>query len=210
MHRFREPVSGFTHLAGALLAAAGLAWLILLTRADPAKLISMIVYGASLVLLYTASTVMHLTKGSERLVLWLNRIDHAAIYVLIAGSYTPIAAYALTGAWRWGLLAVVWALALVGIVYKLFFLQRGGHLSTLFYIGMGWLGVIVVPQITHVFPMEAIALLLAGGLIYSAGALIFALRKPNFHPHFGFHELWHLFVLAGSALHFVVVLRYVA
>lgn len=210
MHRFREPVSGFTHLAGALLAAAGLIWLVLLTRADTAKLMSMIVYGASLVLLYTASTVMHLTKGSERLVLLLNRIDHAAIYLLIAGSYTPIAYYALTGAWRWGLLAVVWMLAVTGVVYKLFFLRRDGHLSTLFYVGMGWLGVLVVPQIAGVFPPEAIALLLAGGLIYSAGALIFALRRPNFHPHFGFHELWHLFVLAGSALHFFVVLRYVA
>lgn len=210
MHRFREPVSGFTHLAGAILGAAALIWLIVLTRQDPAKMLSMIVYGVSLVLLYSASAALHLIKGSERTFLWLKRFDHAAIYALIAGSYTPICYNLLSGGWRWGMLSTVWALAVIGILFKLFYLRESGHLSTLFYVGMGWLCVLALPQLLAQLPPGAIWLLVGAGLLYSVGAVIFAIQKPNFHPHFGFHEVWHLFVLGGSGLHFAVVLNYVA
>ncbi len=210
MHRFREPVSGLTHLAGAILGAAGLVWLVARTWDEPGKMLSMMVYGASLVLLYSASAALHLVKGTPRTILWLARVDHAAIYALIAGTYTPICYNVLTGGWRWGMLSTIWALAVVGIVFKLLYLREAGHLSTLLYVGMGWLALLLLPTLLERLPAAAIWLIAGGGLLYSAGAVIFALRRPNLHPHFGFHELWHLFVLGGSALHFAAVLLYVA
>ena len=210
MHRFREPVSGFTHLAGAILGVGALAWLVAQTQHDLGKMLSMAIYGISLVLLYSASAALHLIHGSPRTFLWLKRFDHAAIYALIAGTYTPICYNALAGGWRWGMLSTIWALALVGILGKLLFLKESGHLSTLLYVGMGWMAVLVLPALLQRVPLEALLLLLGGGLLYTIGSVIFALQKPNFHPHFGFHEVWHLFVMGGSALHFAAVLLYIA
>ncbi len=211
MNRFREPVSGFTHLAGALLSAIGLVWLVALTHDDPDKLVSMLVYGFSLIALYSASTVLHLTHGSQRLLNWLRSFDHATIYLLIAGTYTPICYNILSGSWRWGLLSAVWALAEMGIAYKLLFRRRDhSTISTLFYLGMGWMSVIAAPLAIPLLPAGALLLILGGGLLYSVGAVIFAVRRPNFHPYFGFHEVWHLFTMGGSALHFAAIVLYVA
>ena len=208
--RFKEPFSGFTHLGGAILGLIGLAWLVALTADDPPRMISMIVYGVSLVLLYSASAALHLIHASPRLFQWLVRFDHAAIFALIAGTYTPLCYNLLTGTWRWGMLGTIWGLAVVGIVYKLFWMKQSGHLSTLLYVGMGWLAVAAIPQWIGVLPAGAWALIVSGGLLYSVGAVVFAARRPNFHPQFNFHDLWHLFVLAGSACHFAAVALYVA
>lgn len=210
MHRFREPFSGFSHLAGALLGVVGLIWLIVLTADDPARMTSMIIYGVSLILLYSASAALHLIHASPRLFKWLLRFDHAAIYALIAGTYTPLCYNLLTGTWRWGMLGTIWGLAVVGIVYKLLFLRESGHLSTLLYVGMGWMAVAAIPQWLHTLSAGAWALIIAGGVLYSVGAVIFMVRRPNFHPQFGFHEIWHLFVLGGSICHFAAVALYVA
>lgn len=209
MHHFREPVSGLTHLAGAILGVGALAWLIALTYEDPAKMISLIVYGVSLILLYSASAALHLIQGDERTILWLKRFDHAAIYALIAGSYTPICYNLLVGGWRWGMLGALWALALVGIIFKLCYLRESGHLSTLFYVAMGCAAFVALPELLARLAPGAIALLVGCGLLYVIGAFIFSIERPNFHPHFGYHELWHLFVLGGSSLHFMVILLYV-
>lgn len=209
MHRFREPISGFSHLAGAILALIGSIGLVIATWNMPAKMLSLIVYGGSLVLLYLASTALHLTRGSERTLWWLNRFDHAAIYVLIAGTYTPFCYNLLDGAWRWGMLIVVWGLAAAGVIYMLLFKGGSRLLMTLLYVGMGWIAVIGAPKILTALPGGALGLLLAGGIVYSLGAIIFALEKPNFNRHFGYHELWHFFVLGGSALQFLAVVRYV-
>ncbi len=211
MQHFREPVSGFTHLGGAVLAFFGLITLIVETFDDPAKMASMIVYGISLILLYSASTALHLTRGTPRTIRWLRSFDHAAIYLLIAGTYTPFCYNVLSGKWRWGMLGVIWALAVIGVIYKLFFIRKDhSHLSTLFYVGMGWLAVFVLPQAVAQLPPGAVILIAGGGLLYTIGAVIFALRKPNFHRHFGFHEVWHLFTLGGSALHFAAIALYIA
>ncbi len=208
--RFREPVNGFTHLLGVVLGFIGLVWLVVVTRDETDKMISMIVYGISVILLYSASTTFHLVKGSERTVLFLRRLDHAAIYVMIAGTYTPIIYNVLPGMWRWHMLLLIWGLAVTGIVYKLLFLRGNrNHLSTLLYVAMGWLAVFVLPHAFHLLPSGALALIFAGGAVYSVGAVVFALEKPNFHRWFGHHELWHLFVLGGSALHFTAILLYV-
>ena len=207
----REPVSGFTHLAGAVLGMVGLIWLVTLTHHDTPRMATLAIYGASLVLLYSASAALHLVKGPPRLLIWLNRFDHAAIYALIAGTYTPLCYNLLTGGWRWGTLSAIWALALVGIVFKLSRLHwKTGHISTLFYVGMGWFSVILLPELVNIMPPGGLLLLVGGGLLYSVGAVVFMLQRPNFHPHFGFHEVWHLFVLGGSVLHFIAVLRYIA
>ncbi len=211
MTRFREPVNGFTHLAGAVLGAIGLVVLIALTYDQPDKLLTMIVYGVSLILLYTASTTYHLAKGSQSLQDWLRSLDHAAIYLLIAGTYTPFCYNLLNGGWRWGMLGLVWALALVGIVYKVA-LRRRSHsqVSTVLYVGMGWLALLMLPHVINRLAPGALGLIIAGGIVYSLGAVIYGLRRPNFHRYFGHHELWHLFVLGGSALHYLAVLLYVA
>lgn len=210
MVRFREPVNGFTHLAGAFLAAFGLILLVGLTRDDAARMISVVVYGVSMILLYLASAVYHLANGSERLILWLRRLDHAAIYLLIAGTYTPFCYNVLDGNLRWLMLILVWGLAVVGVCYKLLFLRDGSYLSLIFYVAMGWVGIIALPEALRLLPISVIVLILSGGAMYMIGAVIFGLEKPNFHPHFGHHEIWHLLVLGGSAFHFVAVLRCIA
>ncbi|GAB4574432.1 MAG: hemolysin III family protein [Anaerolineae bacterium] len=206
MNRFREPVNGFTHLTGAVLGGIGLIVLIVLTYDDPTKLIPGLIYGISVILLYAASTTYHLVKSTQSMQDWLRSLDHAAIYLLIAGTYTPFCFNLLTGNWRWGMLGAIWALALVGIVYKIVFRRRQHRWpSTALYVGMGWLAVLALPQIIHTLAPTVLALIVAGGLAYTLGAVVYALRRPNFHRHFGHHELWHLFVLAGSALHYIAV-----
>jgi len=205
MQRFRQPVNGFTHLTGGVLSACALFWLILLTRGSPVKLLSVIVYGLSLITLYTASATYHLTHGSERTLLWLERVDHAAIYVLIAGCYTPICLTVITGEWRWILLILVWTLALIGIVYKLLFLIKPGIFSLLYYMLMASIVFIAPPSVISMVPPEVVVFLVASGIVFFIGALVFGFEKPNPHPLIGHHELWHLFVMTGSALHFVAV-----
>ncbi len=206
MSRFYEPVNGFTHLAGAILATLGMVWLMTLTVDDTAKFITVAVYGVSMILCFSASTALHLTKCSERVRNWLTRADHAAIYVMIAGTYTPFCYNVLSNGWRWGIISVIWALALAGVLYKLFIYKKDSPFSTLTYIAMGWLAVVLFPQALHMFPSPVLWLIVGGGVTYSVGAVVYATKKPNFHRWFGFHELWHIFVLVGSTLHFVAVL----
>lgn len=205
LNRLREPVNSLTHLGGALAAALGIVWLLSLAGDDPLKRAAVFVYGLSQVMLFTASGIYHSVNGSQRTLLWLQRIDHAAIYVLIAGSYTPFCLFVLTGEWRWITLIVVWSMALGGIVYKLLFLVKPGIFSLLYYVLMGCVALFIPPSARQNVPPEVVVLLLAGGGIFLAGAVIFGLEKPNFHRHMGHHELWHLFVLAGSVVHFAAV-----
>ena len=210
MRRFREPFSGFSHLFGAVLGVVGLGVLIALTWTEPGKLASMIVYGLSLILLYSASAVMHLVRAPEGALTWLNRFDHAAIYMLIAGTYTPFCYNLLSGGWRWGLLATVWGLALAGIIFKLVAHWRRWT-STLLYLAMGWLGVIAFPQAIKVLEPAGIALVVGGGLVYSLGVIFFSLDDPANRPKwFNYHDVWHLFVLGASGLHYAAILLFVA
>jgi hemolysin III len=209
--RLREPVNGLTHLAGGLLAFVGL--IVLLATAASAgrvdQLVAFGIFGFSLIALYLASSLYHLLPLSPAGVARLRRLDHVAIFVLIAGTYTPFCLLALDGGWRWGLLALVWSLALGGVSLKLFWMDAPRWLSVLLYLGMGWVAVVAAPALLRVVPAGGMAWVLAGGLTYSAGALVYGLKRPNPVPGvFGFHELWHLFVVAGSACHFWAVLRY--
>jgi hemolysin III len=205
-----EPVSCYSHLVGVLLAISGLVVLLELSRDDPWRLVAFSIYGASLILLYLASTVYHwlLLPIAHRK--WLNRIDHVAIFLLIAGTYTPVCLVTLRGGWGWGVFGVVWGVAFGGMVLKLCFRSLPRWISASIYVAMGWTALVVVVPLVHAFPPSALLWLLAGGLFYTTGAVIYATRRPNPYPRiFGFHEIFHLFVLGGSILHFVFMLRWV-
>lgn len=200
-------------MAGGLLASVGL--VVLLTRAASAgrtdQFVAFGVFGFGLIALYTASALYHLLPLSPAGVARLRRVDHMAIFALIAGTYTPFCLLALDGAWRVGLLALIWSLALCGVLLKVLWMGAPRWLSVTLYLGMGWVAVIAAPAIFRAVPAGGVAWVLAGGLVYSAGALVYGLKRPNPAPGvFGFHELWHLFVVAGSACHFWAVLRYIA
>jgi hemolysin III len=195
-------------LAGGLLACVGL--LVLLASAGRTdQIVAFGIFGLSLVALYSASALYHLLPLSPTGVARLRRVDHMMIFVLIAGTYTPFCLLALEGAWRVGLLGVIWSLALCGVLLKIFWMGTPRWLSVALYLGMGWVAVIAAPALFLAVPAGGMIWVLGGGLLYTAGALVYALKRPNPAPGtFGFHELWHLFVVAGSACHYWAVLRY--
>ncbi len=209
----REPVSGLTHAVGGVLAVVGLG-VLLATAASTGRLDQLLafgIFGLSLVALYAASALYHLLPLSPAGVARLRRLDHMTIFVLIAGTYTPFCLLALDGGWRWGLLALIWSLALCGVMLKVRWMDAPRWLSVALYLGMGWIAVIAASELLRAVPPGGIAWVLSGGLVYSAGALAYGLKRPNPVPGvFGFHEIWHIFVLAGSACHFWAVLHYIA
>jgi hemolysin III len=208
--RIREPVNGASHLVGLLLAGGG-TFLLLRIAQGPGQLVAFGVYGATLILLYGASTLYHTLTLPERPRRALRTLDHIAIYFLIAGTYTPVALITLKGPMGWTLLAVVWLIALAGIPFKLFFLDAPVWLSTATYLAMGYLALVAVVPIAHAVSLRGLAWLIAGGLAYTLGAVIYAQQRPDPFPgRFGHHEIWHLLVLAGSGCHFAFMLYHVA
>lgn len=209
----REPVNTLTHGVGVLLAIAALVVLLLLSDGEPWRTVAFAIYGGSMIALYLASSVMHGAKVGERWLRRLRLIDHAAIFLLIAGTYTPVTLVLLRAeepAWGWSIFGVAWGFALLGIVFKLFWFEAPRWLSTMMYVAMGWMAVVAIVPMLRAMPWSGISWLLIGGLFYSVGALVYATKWPNPWPRvFGYHEIWHLFVLAGSASHFVLMLRYV-
>jgi hemolysin III len=206
---FKDPISGLTHLGSALISALGMAILVWLSPPGLARL-AMGIYGISLVLLFSASATYHLVQTTPRREEWLRKFDHVAIFLLIAGTYTPVCLVVLTGGWRWGLLIPVWLIAAGGSLFKLVWVRSPRWLSAGAYIVMGWLGVIGVVQLLSALPLAALGWLLLGGLLYTGGAVIYATKRPDFLPGvFGFHEIWHLFVSAGGAAHYVFVAAYI-
>ncbi|NLN27180.1 MAG: hemolysin III family protein [Firmicutes bacterium] len=207
MKKLREPASSITHMIGAGLSVVGLGYLVYLgSMKGPWHLASFITFGVSLVLLYTASSVYHAVKASEKAVAVLRKVDHVMIFVLIAGSYTPFCLLPLRGPWGWSLLGTIWGLALVGAVTKLFWMHAPRWLSTGFYLLMGWLVVVAVYPMVQSVATPSLILLALGGFFYTAGAILYGTKWPNPWPgRFGFHEIWHLFVMAGSTAHFAAV-----
>lgn len=200
-----EIANSATHGVGLLLSLAALPMLVMLAVAegDPWRIAAASVYGVSLVLLYATSTLYHAFSSAQ----WkavLRRCDHAAIYLLIAGSYTPFLLGPLRGAWGWSLFGVIWGLALIGVVFKSVCAFRMPHLSTALYLAMGWLAVIAVGPFMHHLPGAGLGWLLAGGLCYTGGVIFYVLDSRVRYAH----AVWHLFVLAGSAAHFWAVINY--
>jgi hemolysin III len=207
----REPFCGLSHLAGAALSVVGLVVLLSVSYGKPWHLAAFSIYGASLILLYTASALYHSLPVGPRRVEQLLAVDQAAIYFLIAGTYTPLCLIPLRGAWGWGLLGVVWGIALAGAALRLCWPRFPHWLSYGLYLGMGWLCVVALAPLLQALSPAGIAWLALGGVIYTAGAAVMILDRPRLWPgRFGSHELWHLFVLGGSACHFVLARWFIA
>ena len=207
----REPVNGLTHLIAAGAAAVGLVALLALAWGDPVRVLSLLVYGASLVLLFAASGIYHSVNAGPLVTARLRKFDHAAIYILIAGTYTPLCLHFFTGFWQWGMVAVIWTLALTGVVVKLFVIRAPRWLNAAVYLVMGWLGILGAGEIWRQMPPGAIAWLALGGALFTAGAVIYVLKRPDPWPGvFGFHEIWHVFIILAALAHFVLMARYVA
>jgi hemolysin III len=205
--KMREPVSGLTHLGGAIASAGGLVALLVLGWHGIEKIVSVLVYGFSLVGLFAASATYHLASVRPRVQELLRKVDHSAIYLLIAGTYTPFCINAFTGFWRWGLLSIIWSLAVIGILVKVFTINAPRWLSAGLYVLMGWLCIAAIGEMLAVLPTFVLAWMVAGGVIYTLGALVYITRIMNFWPgKFGYHEVWHIFVLLGAAAHFVAVM----
>ncbi len=202
----REPVNTFTHLAGFLAAIPGLVALLYMSAGDPAKRVGMAIYGSSLVLVFLASTLFHYFGHGPRGNAWLRRFDHTAIFLMIAGSYTPALLLLLDGAWRVTMLSLVAAFALCGVLFKLMWINAPDWLGVTIYLAMGWLFLIPAPLIIPKLSTVALALLVTGGAAYTVGAFVYLFNRPNPWPgRLGSHEIWHLFVLAGAAAHFGLV-----
>lgn len=207
-----EPGSALTHLVGALLAIAALVLLVVFSslHGTPSQVVGFSLFGTFLVLLYVASTLYHfLPQGKAKRV--FKRIDHVLIYALIAGTYTPICLVILPPGWGWTLFGIVWGLALVGILIKAFGIMLHPVANVLFYLVIGWIALIAVVPLTTYLPVPALWLLLLGGLFYSFGTIFFGLeaKYPRQKRWWGHHETFHLFVLAGSAMHVWMMLQYV-
>ncbi|WP_027881883.1 PAQR family membrane homeostasis protein TrhA [Meiothermus rufus] len=201
----REPFNALSHAAGALLGLVGTVVLLFFTQGSAAKVAGALVFGLSMVLMYTSSALYHALRVSERALLWLRKLDHAAIFLFIAGTYTPVLLQALEPAWRPWALGLVWTLAALGVGLKLVTLKAPRWLYTATYLGMGWLAVFFLPKLA-ITPW-ALGFLIAGGVAYSLGALVYATKWPNPLPQrVGFHGLWHLFVLLGSLGMYLTVL----
>ena len=210
----KDPGSAITHFIGMLMAIFAAFPLLIKAAHEPSRiyLISLAIYAVSLIFLYAASTTYHTFDLSERVNTILKKIDHMMISVLIAGSYTPVCLLVLEGRMRIILLAVVWTLALTGILIKAFWVFCPKWVSSVLYIGMGWTCVLAFTQLLNSLSPAAFGWLLAGGIIYTVGGVIYALKLPIFnnkHKYFGSHEIFHLFVMAGSACHFVVMYAFV-
>lgn len=209
-NRFREPVSGLTHLFAAFLSLAGLIVLLVISE-DLTRALPLLIYGVSLTAMFTASAVYHLTIAEPGRIMRLRKFDHSAIFVLIAGTYTPICIYFFTGFWKTGLMLIVWGIAVSGVILKIFFTGRFRWVSTGLYLFMGWIAVIAIREILNKMPGGAQFWLLMGGIFFTSGAVIYGMKKPNFIPgKFGFHELWHIFVILGCLSHYLLVAIYIA
>ncbi|PWH13854.1 MAG: hypothetical protein DDG60_09070 [Anaerolineae bacterium] len=205
-NRLREPVSGLTHLGGAIAALFGQIVLLVFAANGLEKFVSTLVYGLSLVGLFSASAAYHLVNAGPKVTAILRKLDHSAIYLLIAGTYTPFCVNAFSGFYRWGLLAIVWGIALAGIIVKLFYMGAPRWLSAGIYVLMGWLCLAAVGEMTVALTPFTLGWLVAGGVVYTLGAVVYATKIFNFVPgKFGFHEVWHIFVLLGALAHFVAV-----
>jgi len=209
-YQVKDPMSAFTHFIGFLAVIP--VFICLLERAvTRMQMIGFTVFGISLMLLYGASTIYHTLKLSAEKTALLRCIDHMMIFILIAGTYTPVCLVTLAGKWGTILLAAIWTIAVAGVFMKIFWMGAPRWLSTTIYVVMGWLSITAFVPLLKAVGWGGFGMLLAGGIAYTVGALIYALKKPNLRvlKSFGFHEIFHVFVMIGSAFHIAFMFVYV-
>ena len=201
---------GWLHLAAAVGSVAVTIGLLAQTYHDPSRWISLLIFGLSMIVLYTVSSVYHIGSWRGRPATVLRAFDHANIYLFIAGSYTPICVIVLTGWMQVVVLSLIWFLAAVGVATSVFTIRLPRWASAAMYLGMGWLALIPLPRLLEALPLQATAIFAVGGLLYSLGAVVYALRWPNPWPRiFGFHEIFHVFVVGGTAAFLIAIWSWV-
>ena len=200
-----ERLNAWTHLVGAAAASVGAVWLLVMAslQGDPWKIVGVAIYGVTLVVLYSASTVYHSVRGRKKSI--MQKVDHLSIYLLIAGSYTPFCLVTLRGPWGWTLFGIVWGLAVVGMLQEIKPRSEARILSIVIYALMGWIVLIAVKPLLAALGTAGFAWLASGGILYTLGIIFFALDKRVPHGH----GIWHLFVIAGSLLHFIAICCFV-
>lgn len=214
MKKLKDPGSAITHFIGMVMAIFAATPLLIRAMREPdsVHVVSLAVFIISMILLYAASTAYHSFNLSDKANLILKKIDHMMIFVLIAGTYTPVCLIVLHGTVGYTLLALVWGIAIAGIIIKAFWVTCPKWFSSILYIAMGWVCVLAFTQILNSLPKAAFGWLLAGGIIYTIGGVIYALKLPIFnskHKAFGSHEIFHLFVMGGSLCHFILMFNYI-
>lgn len=217
MKKVKDPVSGFTHLFGAILSIAGLVILIVMAALYSNEkgwdIVSFSIFGTGLILLYTFSSLYHLLNVGETATRVLRKFDHIMIYVLIASTYTPICLGPLRGGWGWSIFGIVWGLAVIGIILAAIWINAPRWLTTILYLAMGWTVIIAIYPMIAIFSslnaLSSLWWLLAGGIFYTIGAIIYGFKIPKFeNKYFGYHEIFHIFVMLGSFCQYWFILRY--
>ena len=200
-----EKLNAWTHLTGGVLALIGSVWLLVVAAlsGDLAKIVGVAIYGFTLVLLYSASTLYHSLRGRAKAI--MQKLDHLSIYLLIAGSYTPFCLVTLRGAWGWWLFGIVWSMAIIGMLQEIKPRSEARVLSVIIYAVMGWIVLVAVKPLLAALGGAGFAWLVGGGVLYTVGIIFYAYDQRFRH----WHGIWHLFVMAGSLLHFVAIARYV-
>jgi hemolysin III len=209
----REPINGLTHLAGAILSFFGLLAMVIkasLTTSSALAITSVIIFGISMILLYSASATYHMVIAKDKVIAFLRRLDHSMIFVMIAGSYTPFCLITLNGTTGWTIFAIVTSIAVCGVLFKMIWFNCPRWLSTLLYILMGWIIIFAFSPLAETLDPNGVFLLVLGGIFYTVGGIIYA-TKPKFleSKYMGFHEIFHIFILLGSISHFLSVFMYV-
>lgn len=209
----REPINGFTHLGGAILSFIGLLALVIKTSLVSPSVVdiaSVIVFGISLILLYSASAIYHMVIAPEKVILFLRKIDHSMIFILIAGSYTPYCLIGLKGANGVALFFAIATIAICGVLFKMIWFKCPRWISTFIYVGMGWMSIFMIKPLHESIPLGGLFLLILGGILYTIGALIYGFKPKaiNFKS-LGYHEIFHIFILLGSLCHFLSVFKFV-
>ncbi|QNO13798.1 hemolysin III family protein [Alkalicella caledoniensis] len=208
--KIKEPVNTLTHFATCILAVFGTIYLILNSIGELSKVVTLSIYGISLISLYGASALYHGTKTTKEKEIILKKIDHVAIFFLIAGSYTPVFSFGLPPVWRTVMLTLIWVLAIVGMVLKVFYVNVPRWVSSVVYVSLGWIALVPLYHLIKAFPMPAIVLMILGGVAYTFGAVIYATKWFDFVPgKFGFHENFHIWTMIGSIVHFVFIAMYI-
>jgi len=207
---FREPINAIPHLLAAFGALLGLVVLLVYGWGNLPKFLTFLVYGMSLILLFLASGIYHAVNTKQSTLGKLRKLDHSAIYLLIAGTYTPICIHFFSGFWQNGMVILIWSLALIGVVVKIFIINAPRWVTAGIYLIMGWLAIIGVNEINRTMPEATIIWLFICGMMYTIGAIVYITKKLDIKPGvFGFHEVWHIFVILGAFSHYYVILRFI-
>jgi len=201
-----ERFSSLSHMTGAAAAMLGTLILIVVTRQRSDLLSISLVYGFSIVFLFCASTIYHARKkGEDENNLW-RKFDHLAIFFMIAGTYTPLCYIYLEGGWKWGIIIAQWSLVIIGTLFKFFYLKAPRFMSTIIYLLMGWMAVVIVGKLLPIMTMKEVIFLFSGGILFTIGAVVYIMKFPDLLPgRIGFHGIFHIFIMLGGAVHYLMV-----